>query len=113
MQAINQEQLKDAKTAHEIKQTGQPLVVLKGTEGPNPTFIRKSRHDRGVKAVESRKIREELSEKYKTIMQNHIKQQMKNLLKEKIDLIQYNMVRFIKLPIILIVKYMQEAHVIY
>ena len=52
-------QFKDSKASHEIKQTGQPLVVLKGTEG-NPSFILKSRHDRGVKAAEGRKMREEL-----------------------------------------------------
>jgi len=66
-------QYKDAAAAHETKQTGQPLVILKGTEGPNPKFILKSRHDRGVKAAESRKIREELSEKYKSIMQKPYK----------------------------------------
>ena len=52
-------QLKDAKAAHQIKQTGKLLVIFKGTEGPNPKFILKQNHDRGVKAAESRKMREE------------------------------------------------------
>ena len=47
-------------------------MILKGTEGPNPKFILKENHERGVKAAESRKMREELTEKYKDIMKKTI-----------------------------------------
>ena len=62
-------QFKDANAEHQTKNTGNPLVVLKGTEGAgNPTLFLKSRHDRGVKAAQSRKLREELIAKYKDVM---------------------------------------------
>ena len=67
-------QFKDAKQALEPKYTGEPLVVLKGTEG-NPTLILKRNHERGVKAAESRKIREDLQDKYKDIMKKTFKGQ--------------------------------------
>ena len=67
-------QFKDAKQALEPKYTGEPLVVLKGTEG-NPKLILKRNHERGVKAAESRKIREDLQDKYKDIMKKTFKGQ--------------------------------------
>jgi hypothetical protein len=67
-------QYKDTKQAVEPKYTGEPLVVLKGTEGSkNPKVIFKKNHDRGVKAAESKKIREKLQEKYKDVMQKPYK----------------------------------------
>ena len=76
--------LKDASAAHETKYTGQPLVISKGTEGSkNPAFILKARRERGVKAVESRKIREDLQEKYKEIMQKPYKKNAEKVYKGK------------------------------
>ena len=62
-------QFKDAMNDHATKYTGKPLVVLKNTK----ELILKSRHERGVKAAETRKSVNELKDKYKDVMKNHIK----------------------------------------
>ena len=48
-------QFKTARQFHETQHAGKPLVVLKGTSGADAAFILKERHDRGVKAAETRK----------------------------------------------------------
>ena len=72
-------QFKDAVKDHQSKYTGKPLVVLKNTK----ELILKSRHDRGVKAAQTRKAVNELKDKYKDIMQKPFKKSSEKIYKGK------------------------------
>ena len=73
-------QFKDAVVEdHQSKYTGKLLVVLKNTK----ELILKSRHDRGVKAAETRKSVNELKDKYKDIMKKPYQKRSEKIFKRK------------------------------